>query len=249
MSDWAELDAEIALWRKAGRTPALWWRDDDAAEATPALDRLLSLAQIHAVPIGIAAVPATLTTEAVARIAACPHAALLQHGFRHDNHGGAEAKSEFPASRPLGVRRADVEAGFTRIKAIAGAQFLPVFVPPWNRMAEELAPVLVSAGLKGLSRNKPRTSAIAAPGLRQANIQVDLVDWHQDRRFLGEARVLAALVEHLAAKRLGQADADEPTGILSHHLVQDEDTWDFLGETCARYGSLFQRPAVVFDMP
>ena len=33
---------------------------------------------------------------------------------------------------------------------------------------------------------------------------------------------------HLRARRFLEVDAEEPTGILTHHLVQDERTNDFL---------------------
>mgnify|MGYP003341179144 CR=1 FL=1 len=35
------LAAELSRWRDSGRAPVLWWRDDDAADVGPALDRLL----------------------------------------------------------------------------------------------------------------------------------------------------------------------------------------------------------------
>ena len=41
---WARLDAELDAWRRSGRQPSLWWRDDDVSEPTPALARLLDLA-------------------------------------------------------------------------------------------------------------------------------------------------------------------------------------------------------------
>jgi hypothetical protein len=39
---------------------------------------------------------------------------------------------------------------------------------------------------------------------------------------------LSGLVQHLQARRLCAVCADEPTGILTHHLVQDEATDAFL---------------------
>jgi len=35
-------------------------------------------------------------------------------------------------------------------------------------------------------------------------------------------------VRHLAACRCGEADRDEPTGWLTHHLQHDAAGWDFL---------------------
>ena len=41
---WQKFADELARWSDAGREVELWWRDDDAARPTPALDRLLRLA-------------------------------------------------------------------------------------------------------------------------------------------------------------------------------------------------------------
>jgi len=56
-----------------------------------------------------------------------------------------------------------------------------------------------------------------------------VIDWQGTRGFLGLEPTLQLLVQHLAAKRSGRADPAEPTGLLTHHLVHDTETWDFLG--------------------
>ena len=90
------------------------------------------------------------------------------------------------------------------------------------------AAALAGAGYAGLSQYGPRRTASPAAGLRQVNTHVDLIGWRAGGGFAGEPAVLEAAVRHLAAKREGRADAAEPTGWLSHHLVHDEATWDFL---------------------
>jgi hypothetical protein len=64
--------------------------------------------------------------------------------------------------------------------------------------------------------------------LNIVNTHVDVIDWHGGRGFLGEAAALDLLIGHLSARRQGRADPDEPTGLLTHHLVHDADTWRFL---------------------
>jgi hypothetical protein len=44
-SDLAALGRELDIWSGFGVSPRLWWRDDDVAARTPALDRLLALAR------------------------------------------------------------------------------------------------------------------------------------------------------------------------------------------------------------
>jgi hypothetical protein len=65
------------------------------------------------------------------------------------------------------------------------------------------------------------------------NIHVDLVAWTGGRGFIGEDAALDGLVGHLRARRLRAVCADEPTGILTHHLIQDEATDAFLDQLIA----------------
>ena len=51
---------------------------------------------------------------------------------------------------------------------------------------------------------------------------------HEGRHFLGIEDCLRLAVGHLAARREGRVDPSEPTGLLTHHLVHDEDAWSFL---------------------
>ncbi|MBV8507886.1 MAG: hypothetical protein JOZ11_19045 [Alphaproteobacteria bacterium] len=60
------------------------------------------------------------------------------------------------------------------------------------------------------------------------NTHVDLIAWKENRVFVGEDAALGGMVEHLRARRLRVVCADEPTGVLTHHLVQDEATNAFL---------------------
>ena len=70
MSNWEALDQELAYWRAAGRTAELWWRDDDAADTGPELDRLLALHRQSATPLALAVVPARATPTLAERLAA-----------------------------------------------------------------------------------------------------------------------------------------------------------------------------------
>jgi hypothetical protein len=88
--------------------------------------------------------------------------------------------------------------------------------------------LLARCGLTGISQARPRSASPRAPGVIEANIHVDLIAWTGSRGFVGEDAALGGLVEHLRARRLCAVCADEPTGILTHHLVQDEETDAFL---------------------
>ena len=222
---WQEFADELARWRDAGRTAEFWWRDDDAAQSTPALARLLAMAQQSATPLALAVIPAQFEADAFA--AAGPMITLLQHGTDHRNRAApGERKTEFPAAEPIAAALARLAAARQRLAP--HPRFLPVLAPPWNRLPEPLAAQLAAAGFQGVSRYGARAGALAAAGVVQVNTHVDLIAWRAGRGFAGDAPCLQAAVRHLAAKREGKADAGEATGWLSHHCVHDAAAWAFL---------------------
>jgi hypothetical protein len=232
MTSWAAIDEELARWRDAGRTPTLWWRDDDAVDATPALDRLLALQRTHGVPLALAVVPAGATPALAARLTQVPGVDLLQHGYAHSNHAPAgEKKAELGPERPAMLVLGDLGTGWLALERLFGPAVLPVLVPPWNRIAPGLVPALPEIGFRGLSTFgiRPRTRLVS--GWVQVNTHVDLIDWRA-RRFAGVEAVLGAFAQALAAART----SDEPLGLLSHHLAMDEPAWDFLNSFWERFG-------------
>jgi len=232
VSGWASLGEELDRWAEAGRTAAFWWRDDDAAEPSPALDRLLALAAAGGVPLSLAVIPMAATPELAARLAAeAPEArpAVLVHGFAHRNLAApGEKKAEFPSRRPVGVMAGEAAAGLGRLREMFGAGTRPWLVPPWNRLPPSLVARLPGAGFRGLSTFGRRASREPVAGLVQVNTHLDPVDWRGTRGFAGEDRVLATLGAELAARRRGGADGAEPTGLLTHHLVLDAAGWGFV---------------------
>jgi hypothetical protein len=231
----ARLDDELARWAAAGRVATFWWRDDDAVAATPALATLAALARAHDAPVALAVVPALLEDSLAAAVAALPQSTVVQHGHAHRNHAPAGAKScELGSDRPLPTVAAELGAGRKRLGGAFGARFLPLLVPPWNRIDAAVVAALPAQGFAGLSTFGPRTAREAAPGLVRCNAHADPIAWREGRRFVGAGRALDDVVAHLARRRAGTVDADEPTGLLTHHLVFDAEAWRFVGELLAR---------------
>jgi len=223
---WDRLQAAFDRFAAAGRAASFWRRDDDVTRESPALDRLLALADGG--PIMLAAIPKDLAAEAAARLDATPGVTLAPHGWAHANHAPAgEKKAEFGAHRPVETMLAEVAEGWTRLQALAPTQARPIFVPPWNRIDPALAARLPQAGIAALSTVKPRTSAERG---RRLNAHVDPIDWKGGKRFVGEAAALDQAIAHLEARLAPDFDADpeEPTGLLTHHLVHDAACWAFL---------------------
>ena len=103
-----------------------------------------------------------------------------------------------------------------------------MLVPPWNRIDAALPPRLPALGFVGLSTWGAREGAEACAGLRQVHTHADPVAWRKGRVFGGVERCANAIADHLRARREGRADPQEPTGVLTHHLVHDEPGWAFL---------------------
>lgn len=235
MSDWDALDGELDLWQRAGSVATFWWRDDDADAVSPELSRLLRLSEDHGVPLSLAVIPATAEPSLLQGVAPGMGPAVLQHGFAHANHAPPDEKrAEYGDHRPADVMGAEILRGVTRLRALFNQRFLPLFVPPWNRIAPEMVARLPSLGMVGLSAYGPRSSASPASGLRQVNTHADLIDWRGQRGFKGTARVVAEIAAHLCARRSLKVDANEPSGILSHHRVHDPDCWKFLDQLFSR---------------
>ena len=226
MSTWQALEAEAARWQAAGRTAELWWRDDDAADSSAALDRLFELHRETQAPLALAVVPARATPALADRLAAEPAVDLLQHGYAHVNHASpGEKKAELGPHRPAMVVLGELGTGWLALERLFGSRAQNVMVPPWNRIAPGLVPTLPEIGFSGLSTFGPRPRAHPVRGLLQVNTHVDLIDWKSGGVFAGETAALGALVAALAYAR---TVSGEPVGLLSHHLVMDGRAWDFL---------------------
>ena len=227
---WGVLAREVGAWREAGREAALWWRDDDAVEPSPALSRLLALRP--GCPLGLAVIPAVAKASLAAGLTGAVD--VLVHGFAHADHAPVgERKSEYPCGR---VAPGEMRAGRKRLEAIFGGRVLPVFVPPWNRMGEDAAVALPAAGYEAVSGYRGRPEG----PLPRLDTHVDLIDWRGGRRFAGVEAVLGGLVEALAARRRAEDRRSprnpwghQPVGVLSHHLVHDAAAWRFLEDLLA----------------
>ncbi len=229
-SQWRDFCAELKRWGDEGRIATLWWRDDDAVTPCRQLDELFRVAD--GIPVALAVIPAPTGSALAGWLEQCApsSARVLQHGWRHLDHGGSGKKSEFPSSRPQNLAAADLWQGRERLAGLFGSRALAVLAPPWNRFEMAFLPLLVEAGIASISTIKPRPTAYPLAGLYASNVHVDLIAWRGERGFIGAAAALDGLTAHLRDRRCGSADTDEPTGILTHHLVQDSAASAFLAE-------------------
>ena len=152
MSSWDHLRAELDLWQSEGRIATAWWRDDDAVTVTAQLDTILAFEQKYKVPLALAVIPENLQNDLVERLAETLDTRVLQHGWAHQNHmPDGRKKQELDDVRDLGAVVSDLRKGFSVLSSRFGNRFLPVVVPPWNRIADDVVATLNSLGFCGLS--------------------------------------------------------------------------------------------------
>jgi hypothetical protein len=218
-----------------GRKVRFWWRDDDAERPTPELARLFALAGRHDLPLGLAVIPAGAVEQLAAAVNAAPLAAVLQHGWSHANHAApGEKKQELGADRPVAAIVQELRAGRQKLAALFGDRFLPVLVPPWNRIADEVVRELGGVRFGGLSTFGPAESA----NPQRVNTHLDIFDWTNGPRPLTPDEAYAVLAREARRRLDGE---EEPIGILTHHLRHTPESWSLLDEL---FGLLAGHPAI-----
>ena len=233
--NWNELEAELAAWEQAGLTLPLWWRDDDAVAPTPQLTRMMALAADLGLPVHLAVIPAQAQPQLVDVIVGDPLVIPVVHGWSHQNHASPDAKKcEFGNDRSLAALEDDARRGLVKLTAMFGTALSPMFVPPWNRLNPRLPNRLAALGYSMLSTFTPRQADMAAPGLAQINTHVDPINWKGARKLVDPTDLRALVLRQLQDRRSGRADNAEPYGILTHHLVQDDATWEFTRQLMLR---------------
>lgn len=229
MGTWDDLRAELDCWAQSETYATMWWRDDDAVSLTPQLEEILSCERSYRVPLALAVIPGKVENDLVDRLVETIDTRVLQHGWRHESHVPADRKKqELDDVRPAESVLADMKTGFDILTARFASRFLPVMVPPWNRIAPQVMAGLPDIGLRAVSTFGPRRAPYAVPGLLQVNTHIDVIDWRGTRGFVGDGPCLDAMIAHLNGRRTGAVDEDETTGLLTHHLVHDAPTTAFL---------------------
>ena len=235
---WQALITELDMWQSASNTAAFWWRDDDAIEHTTQLEQLDRLSQRHHAPVSIAVIPARLQESLIDYIDGIEHFDVLQHGYAHHSYASRGVKKiEIGGQRDNSDIAKDLKKGFDILKEAFPGHFIPVLVPPWNRIEARCYSAISETGFTGVSSMWARKEAHPAAGLLQVNTHLDPVNWRHGRGFIDRATAIIQLQMHLRGRRIGFLDEDEPTGILTHHLDQTEPVWKFCDELFSVIGN------------
>lgn len=233
---WNALGDRLDRLAEGGEPAGFWLRDDDAVAPGPALDRLIGMARDAGAPLALAVIPARAGPSLARAVDPLDHVTILQHGFAHADHAAPGAKkSELGPERPVGAVLAELAEGRARLAMFARVQ--PILVPPWNRIAEPVAARLPELGFKAVSLYGDRDPEPEPARILRLNTHLDPVAWRGDRGFVGRPAALAMLIRRLDRLLQGSADRREPTGILTHHLVHDGETFDFLADLFGMIGN------------
>jgi hypothetical protein len=220
-ADWKPLIAALDAWSAEGRVARFWLRDDDAVEPTPALSRLMALGRAHRVPLTLAVIPAHAVEDLQRFLADYPDASVVLHGWSHENHAPPDQKKqELGLHREPAVVLGELSAGYERLNRLFAEQFVPVLVPPWNRIDKALLPHLGQIGVRALSVFGPERP-VALPAI---NTHADIMDWHGTRGCRPAADIIADVVRRMDDMRT----TGGTMGLLTHHLVHDEAAWQFI---------------------
>lgn len=242
--DWSPLAQELRIWRSTQLDLPIWWRDDDAISQTDALDRMARLAQRLGIPVHLAVIPKLADASLVLACKNQPLLVPMVHGWAHQDHAAeGRKKAEFGELRDELVD--DAQAGIERMETLFMDDFIEVFVPPWNRIDPELVSKLAALGYKAVSAFTPRKARYPAKNLVQINTHLDPINWRGDRVLVSPEALISGLVGNLRDRREGRADATEPLGVLTHHLVQNAETWAFT-ETC--FAKLLEGGAIPINL-
>ncbi len=226
---WLQLEAELRRWHQQGLRCQWWWRDDDLIAATGALWQMHELAEEFRINVLVAVIPALMQDDLHRKTVEMQRFCFCQHGYAHQNHASGGNRSEFPVSRPLETMVEELQRGAMLMKAQFGLSPLPVLVPPWNDICDNVALKLSASGFAGLSRYGMRFPS-RQNSLLRADCHVDVADWAAAPRFRDEHEVvlLDRLIAELQERRHEAGTEIAPLGILTHHRAMDERAWRFV---------------------
>lgn len=225
---WHQLDAELNHWVANEQQATLWWRDDDAVAPGPKLDQLTNLTRTTGLLLAV--IPANAEPGLAPVLSEFALLSVAQHGYAHINHA---PRGQGLGAWELGIHRGEeavvkeLLVGRERLHTLFGTQFLPVVVPPWNRIAPEVVQGLIDVGYAGVSAFGAQEVPLENEGFVVANSHCDPISWKGGTVFAGEQKTLNQLVIHLAARRTGGASEQEHTGFLTHHIDLDANGWQF----------------------
>ncbi len=228
---WDTLEHTLA---KFAEPVQFWWRDDDAVEESTALNHLIDLQQRYNIALHLAVIPHHLKSTLLDSLSPHDDIWVLQHGFSHQSYAAPQQrKIELGGECDPEQLRKQLAQGKHILEHAFPKQFLPIMVPPWNRVDDWVHPLLQSIGYSAWSG-----LASLSPSLNTKNIvdqldnypvHIDIMNW-KTRQFAGVEIVVNNIIQHLEKQRLSTTSENKAIGLMTHHLVHDTSCQQFLDQ-------------------
>lgn len=203
--------------------PLIFFRADDIGIPSRQFQQLIACFQKHKLPLCLATVPTWLNQKRLDELRLltgtnnsqwCWH----QHGHTHRNFEQSGKKQEFGPSRSMEEITDSLIKGKQRLQYLLGADFFPVFTPPWNRCSSETLKALSDLHFQAVSRSKgarPKTP----PGLADFQVNADL---HTRKEHLPRTSLTNLLTEIETSLSSGLC------GIMIHHQRMNSSALELL---------------------
>ncbi|MBP9694205.1 MAG: hypothetical protein KBE16_05830 [Alphaproteobacteria bacterium] len=223
---WQALADEFTKWKTLKNRPNIWFRDDDVSKVTPAFEAMISLFSKHQTQIFAAAIPGLITGNDLKHLSQdYPNVTFWQHGYEHANHAlKGQKKIELGGSWSLDKAKGFLKDGKTKLEDLFGEKFEAIMVPPWNRIDTPFLDFTAST-YEAISLYQNPSPDVH---FKHINCQIDLIDWANQKSFIGTERALNSLILELQKRRFNVIDREQPIGILLHHLDHTAELTDFL---------------------
>lgn len=214
---------EFALWAAEDRQVRLFLRDDDAVSDTAALRKLSTMCQNNSAPLLLAAIP-KYSDKSLARLV--KKTSLFTpavHGYAHVSHSPTSEKPcELDHFRPLEIVLEEMSKAREILSVLFDRDISSLLVPPWNRIHDEVLPHIAGSGFSGISAHGWMNGPPLVPTV---NVHIDIMHWSGG--VVGRSRewIYRELCINLETAR---KSGWKPIGILTHHLVHDDQAWDSL---------------------
>jgi len=132
----------------------------------------------------------------------------------------------------------ELSAGHSKLAAMFPERFMPVMVPPHNHLAQRLVESVTDAKFSFVSID----GDFAGFAIPSRNVHVDVIDWQRNHAAT-LAQVVRSAIAALRLRRYGLVKVDTPIGLMTHHLVHDDEIWSL---TTSFLSFLKQHPNVRF---
>lgn len=221
----SRFELELGFWKAADQQPSMFLRDDDAVDISPELLKLTELVEQWAIPLLLAVIPRFATSELGNFVSSRELIIPAVHGFAHVNHAPENVKKcEFGDERTFKELMEDMEHGRRILQKLFPNNLSNLFVPPWNRIGEKALVASRLVGFNGVSGFSWKNNY---EGHNYLNTHVDIIDWKNDKKGKSTGAIITEISRSFEISR---QNGFVPVGLLTHHLVHDEDAWAMLDE-------------------